>query len=322
MSAARWLAILACLLLAAPCPAAPAPETVRLGMHFVKDKTFYQEQTTRTDQTLKLMGTDVVQKQEQTFYFSWTPTGQEQDGSWTLKQRVEGVKLRVDIGGNVVEYDSTTGAQKGAPALAEFFKELVGSEFTVRVDRNKRVLEADAGNLADRLGKANPQSAALLKQILTRDALRQMSESAFGPLPAKAVAAKDRWTRERTLSVGPIGTYRTAEECLYVGTIRRNGEEVHEVTVTSSVEHAPPGDGQGEAPALPFRVKKADLKSGKQDGGVVHYDTTGRLLDAETRLRITGSLTIEIGGQDTTVDLKQDQRTTVRALERLPFQRP
>src|SRR5688572_1518749 len=40
---------------------------------FEKGKEFYQELTTKTTQTMKVMGQEVQQTQEQTFYIQWVP---------------------------------------------------------------------------------------------------------------------------------------------------------------------------------------------------------------------------------------------------------
>jgi hypothetical protein len=73
-----------------------------------KDKTFYQTMTTTTNQTMKVMGTDVTQNQEQTFYFSWTPIEDVKDNKVKIKQKIIGLKMNIDIGGSKINYDSTT----------------------------------------------------------------------------------------------------------------------------------------------------------------------------------------------------------------------
>src|SRR4051812_41299265 len=72
-----------------------------LKWKFEKDKTFYQEMTTETTQTMKVMGQDITQKQQQTFYFSWTPK-EEKDKSWVIAQKITGVKMNIEIGNNPI----------------------------------------------------------------------------------------------------------------------------------------------------------------------------------------------------------------------------
>src|SRR5438105_2462164 len=83
----RWL--VASLFLALIVPAfAQEGKPVNLSWKFEKDKTFYQEMTTETKQTMKVMGTDVNQTQKQTFIYSWTPVEQDKDKNWVVKQKI------------------------------------------------------------------------------------------------------------------------------------------------------------------------------------------------------------------------------------------
>src|SRR5438067_771225 len=92
-----------------------AGATVDLQWKFEKGKSFFQELSTDTKQSMKIMGMDIAQSQKQTFYFSWTPKEEDKDHNWTIKQRIEGVKIDVDIAGNKVAFDSTKGAGVNNP---------------------------------------------------------------------------------------------------------------------------------------------------------------------------------------------------------------
>src|SRR5258707_6524028 len=98
---------------------------------------FNQEVTTETVQTMKVMNNDVRQTQKQTFYFRWTPLGKDGDNQ-ELEQRVEGVALDMDIGGNKITYDSTLDESSTNP-LAAFYKALVGSRFKEILNKENRV---------------------------------------------------------------------------------------------------------------------------------------------------------------------------------------
>src|SRR5687768_8983225 len=59
-----------------------AQDKVNLAWKLEKDKAFYQEMLTIANQSMKVMGQDVTQKQSQTFYFSYTPTAVDSNGNW------------------------------------------------------------------------------------------------------------------------------------------------------------------------------------------------------------------------------------------------
>src|SRR5262245_18517651 len=115
--------------------AAPSTDKVELKLRFEKDKPFYQEMTTKTQQEMKVMGMDVKQTQDQTFYFSWTFKEEDKDKNPVVVQRIEGAKLRIDIAGNPITFDSTNPTTANN-ALAEFFKALVGTEFKLTLEKD------------------------------------------------------------------------------------------------------------------------------------------------------------------------------------------
>src|SRR5262249_9366555 len=99
-----------------------AGDKVELKWKFAKDKPFYQEMTTKTSQEMKVMGMDVKQQQEQTFYFSWAFKEEDKEkNTTTVVQKIEGVKLRIDIAGNPISFDSTATTTAANP-LVDFFK--------------------------------------------------------------------------------------------------------------------------------------------------------------------------------------------------------
>jgi len=48
---------------------------------------------------MKVMGQDIVQNQDQTFWIKWTPGAEkDKDGNWVVEQEIIGVKMAIDIG--------------------------------------------------------------------------------------------------------------------------------------------------------------------------------------------------------------------------------
>src|SRR5262249_36054328 len=143
-----------------PAPVVAGGPT-KLVWKFEKDKVFYQEMKTETKQTMTVMNQDITQNQSQTFYFSWTPKEQDKDKNWVVKQKIEGIKMDINIGGNPVTYDSTKEAGGTANPLADFFKALVGSEFTLTINPNDgKVLKIEGREeFVKKLVAANQQMA-------------------------------------------------------------------------------------------------------------------------------------------------------------------
>ena len=286
-----------------------AQEKAELKWKFEKDKPIYQELTTETTQDMKVMGMEVKQKQKQTFYFSWKPLEQK-DKDWIIEQTIEGVKMEIEIGGNKISYDSTAQAAGNNP-LADFFKALVASEFTITVGPDMKVTKVEGRKeFIDKLGATNQQMKPLLESILSEDALKQMADPSFAAIPGKDVAKDETWKQTSKLNLGPIGTYDTTYEYKYLGKDDKN-KELDKIGVTTTLKYAPPaGDTVGAG--LPFKIKDAKLEGKNATGTILFNSKEGRLDSSEMNLTLDGALDIEIGGQTTKVDLKQTQKTNIK----------
>ncbi len=286
-----------------------AQEKTELKWKFEKGKPIYQELTTSTVQDMKVMNMDVKQTQKQTFYFSWTPVEQKGD-DWIIKQKIEGVKMEIEIGGNKINYDSEAPGAGNNP-LADFFKALKGSEFTLTIGKDMKVSKVEGRKeFIEKLGSTNQQMKPLLESILSEEALKQMADPSFAAIPGKEVAKDEIWKQTSKLNLGPIGTYDTTYEYKYLGKDDKN-KDLDKIGVTTTLKYAPPsGDTVGAG--LPFKIKDAKLESKNATGTILFDAKAGRIDSSDMNLSLEGTLDIEIGGQTTKVDLKQTQKTTVK----------
>lgn len=309
----RWH--IALLLVAGIGLSAYGQDTVELKWTFEKDKPFYQEMNTKTKQTMKIMGMDnITQNQDQTFIFSWTPVEQDKEGNWKVKQKIVGVKMDIEIGGNKINYDSTNpSASASNNPLADFFKALVDSEFTLTISPKMEVTKIEGRDeFVNRLVKANPQMESLLKQILSEDALKQMADPAFAAVPPKPVKVGESWEKPTKLNMGPIGTYDSTYKYTYEG---KEGK-LDKIKVETKLDYKPPD--ASAAGQLPFKIKAAKLES-KNATGTIKFDNEKHRVDsADMKLTLEGKLTIEIGGMATDVDLTQEQQTKVQTMDTNP----
>jgi hypothetical protein len=172
--------------------------------------------TTETKQDMLVMGQKISQFQKVTFYLSWNPVDQDKDGNWTIKQKIEGLKMEIEIGGNKIPYDSTKRARPQNP-LSDFFKALVGSEFTLTIDKNMKITKIEGRDeFLKKLVQGN-QQAPLLQTIISDEALKQNVELVLIMLPNKPVKKGDTWNRKAILNMGPIGTFDTDYKYTYEG---------------------------------------------------------------------------------------------------------
>jgi len=293
--------------------AAPATADGKVDIRWklAKDQKLFQEMTTKTSQAMKVMGMDLNQTQEQTFTFSWEVKDEDKDKNTVLLQRIEGVKLKIDIGGNPYNYDSANPGSTNN-TLGEFFKQLVGSEFKLTLDKDMKVTKIEGRDeFLKKLGQTNQLMEPLLKKVLNEEALKQMADPSFGMLPGKPVAKGESWTHDSRLSLGPIGDYRSNDKY----TLEKVEGDKARIKVERALTYEAPKD---PAEGLPFRIKSAKLAS-KDSGGAIDFDLAkGRLDKLEMKVHLEGEMEIEISGTTTKVELKQDQTTTITTSDQPP----
>jgi len=290
---------------------------------FNKDtKEWYQTLETTTDQVMKVQGMDVNQKQKQTFYIKWSPQEFKEKGTWVVKQRIVGVKMSIDIGGNKIDYDSTV--QQPNNPMTDFFKALQKLDLTFTIKQSDMSIEKIEGNkeFITELGKTNPQMEPLLKSILSEDALKKMAEPTLFAFPKDAKDGKVKvkvgttWERTSNLNLGPIGKYKTDYKFEFKGKVGKKEDQV-KIDVKASMVYTPP-DEQGN---LPFKILKDGSKlEGKEGTGEAIFNTKlGRFDSYTMKMKLEGKLKIDIGGMVTEVDLTQDQTATVTSSNEDPI---
>jgi len=281
-----------------------------------KDKAIYQKTDTVVAQIIKVQGQDLTQKQQSTFFFKWTPEKIEGE-KVTLKQKVEGLFMSIDISGNPIVYDSAKKEPAGSasnPGLMDFFKGLEGTEFTVAMNSKTYAVEKVDGKeeLAKKLGAGSAQMDSLLKKILTDDSLKQMADPTAGLLPDAPRAKDEKWERKSTLNLGPVGSYEVKYDFTYKGKDEKL-KHLDRIEVTPTITFKAPTEA---TEGLLFKIKQGTLTSqpldGHQEKSVILYNSALGLIEKATiSLKLEGDLTVSIGGTDTKVTLTQLQTTTV-----------
>jgi len=283
-------------------------------------KSFWQEMTSSTNQKMKVQGQEVTQDQNQTFIVKWTPKEKGSDGkSWKVDYEIVGVKMKIDIGGNPINYDSTSKDPQAANPLTDFFKALVGSKFTLTVVKDDKegikVTKVEGlTEFVNKLASANEQLKGLLKTILSEESFKQMTNPTFSAFPK----TEDDWKKgswevnKVKLDMGAIGVYETNYK--YTVTVDKN-----KIDVTGSMDYKAPE--KTDPAGLPFTIKGGKLTADKITGTVMLDPKHGRIESSTMSMDLSGDLKIDISGMETTVSLTQKQTSTVKTLDADPIKK-
>jgi hypothetical protein len=295
-----------------------AQDSTDISWKFEKDKLFFQELKTSTSQVMQVMGQEIAQNQEQMFYFRWT-VKDVKDGKITMTQKIEGVKLKMDIAGNVIQFDSNQPFNPANPAtssaLSQFFQAMVGAELDITFKQADMTVEKvdRLDDLYKKLAAVNVTMEPLLKKLLTTNSVKQMIDPSFGAVPPGGTLNKGgTWDRASKVDLGPIGSYDNKLIYTYKGD--KDDKDKVTISVKSQLKYnLPPGDATG----LPFKIIKADLKqdASPSEGTVIFDRAAGRVAESKLGTTLEGSLTISLNGQEQTIPLRQTQTTTIRTAD-------
>jgi hypothetical protein len=90
-----------------------ADDAQKFDLKFELGKSLFQKRTTTVKQAITVLGQDLVQIQNSTFYSKLTPLRKESD-RWVIEHEIEAIEVAIDISGNKIVYDSTK--SEGDPA--------------------------------------------------------------------------------------------------------------------------------------------------------------------------------------------------------------
>jgi hypothetical protein len=286
---------------------------------FKKGATFYTETTTETEQAMTVAGNKLDQTQKQTYYSRWTIKGQDKQKNWILVQQIEAIKSDMVVGGNKISYDSTKGMDQGAP-LGEVYQALLNAELTFTVRPSDLVIVKLDGRQAvlKKLDNLAPEMKNLMKTMLEEGALRQMADPLFAAVPNKSVKPGESWVRATAVSMGPIGTYQQSSRFTFQGKDKKTG--LARISEEVTMKWRPPSDVEPADP-LPFKIKKANLKSDR-GSGLIEFDLQkGRVVRSTSTIELQGTMTIDIAGAETEVEMRQQQRTQTKVTDANPLQK-
>lgn len=141
-----------------------------LTWKFKQGQPIFLEMTTETSTTTKIYDIAMVQGQRQTYYVRWTPSEQAEDGSWTILQKMEGIKMKYESAVQKAEYDSTRpNPVLGGNPPADFYRALLESEFRLVVSREMLVQKFEGRqDFIQKLLQANPQMGPMWDNGLPR----------------------------------------------------------------------------------------------------------------------------------------------------------
>jgi len=281
---------------------APAFGQVKIEWKFKEGDKFYVEEVSNVKSSFQIMGNNIDQTQKTTTIASYT-IKKSTDKEVVMEQKIESVKTKVEGG---------FGGEAGG--LDKIMEKMEGAKFTITMDPSTGKVTKFEGykELIKAITEGMEEAGKFVELLLTEDTLKKGSEDAFGFLPSKAVDKGDTWKIESTMPLGPFGNFKKNATYTYDGKDDKGEKIGYKLAMTYT---APKGDG---AAGLPFKITKGNLKTDNAKGTILFDAEKGRLVSNTVTMRFGGSLTMDVMGNELTIEMTMDQSSTSRVLNRAP----
>jgi len=289
-------------------PAVPPPEKVkpqpipprnafgpplRLEWNFRPGDKLFQDLRVVQKPTFNVQGISIVSSLQYRILSSFTVEKRDAD-KLVLRQKVESAE--------VLQADALTQG-----LLAPMVLKLPGTTFAIELNAQMEVTRFTGD-----VGK--PQMAGLnlpgvqglqMAGLLDADGWKEMAQLTFFQ-PNRGLAVGDKWTKPLTHNWGALGAWKGKAHFGYLG----RKQALHQVDYALQLAYQAPNAGGLVANAV-FRPIQA--------GGTIIFDADkGRVVEAQERFQVRGRISISLLGQNTLVDLEEDQLFFVRILDRDP----
>ena len=287
MSHIRFL--FAILAISTPAVALAQSDAAMLKFQYPDGRVTDSMVETEIKQTLEMNGLPVKTSNATSVVVRTECGKRDSAGMISLTQATKDLKADLDLGMAQIKFDSAKpDADPGNPQLRQItdaMKFAVKAEKTITLDKNNQAVKAE---LPEGL-----EVPAGFENEYQSDQLIAQFENSQQVLPGKALKKGETWERESETPLGSGQVMTFKKKYTYEGVVEKEGRKLHKITSTVSDV-----DFQIANSPLPVELKKADLKPAESKQEILFDNTTGIVYSDDSRVRITGELTFEFGGQE------------------------
>lgn len=192
--------------------------------------------------------------------------------------------------------------------LGSIYNQFRGFKLLITFDRDFRITKIEGHQeLLKRLGADDPVVGKMVAEMVNENAIREQIQSEFNFLPDKPVNRGDKWQRQMSFAIGPLGTLTLHQFLTYEGTVEMGGKTLDRITSTAKVSFVPPKAAED----FPVRVTKGEVRAEDVEGTHLFDREAGRLVRSQWQAKFKLKLTLLAGkpdgGKEFTMEMTQVQ---------------
>lgn len=243
------------------------------------------------------------------------------DGSATLQQTIESVRVEMRLPSGTIQFDSDT---PGGDASTNPMTQAMSAAYRAMIGQPIRMVVAPTGaiqkvegfsRLLERVLNAQPMNRVApdmldgFRNVFQDDATRDMLGWAVAPFPDRPLHPGDTWQDRRTATIPIVGTSTASREWTLRDVARSDGGSTARITATTTLEPdaSPPPPALGPMP----------LQVGASSGAIelLFNVSRGRVERATTTLVMPATMSLRTGAETKTVELTITGKVTLEVIE-------
>jgi hypothetical protein len=259
--------------------------------------------TSKTHQTLTLMGMEIETKQDSTVVKSRTVGKKRSDSTLPIEDKVESLRVEMSFpGGNLVYDSGDPNVKIDSPQLAflgDVFKLTSQMDVTIVLDEHHKVKAVEGTEkLIEQADKLEGMAKDVIRSSLEPEKLKAKFVQEHASLPDVLARTGEPWERTEVIDEGgQTLTFRKKYE--YLGTEKKGEKTLDKISSKATTVDLK----QDPESQSPLKIAKSDLKIEFSEGTILFDREAGCVVDAQGKTRIKGSLTLSANGQELPGDL-------------------
>lgn len=270
-------------------------EPLKLVWKLKAEEVLFQELIVTQKPTYKLQGLQVAAFLQYRIVSRFTVKERKADGSLIVEQKVESVKL--------LQADDLT-----KPSVEPAVAKMPGTTYTLTLSPKMDVTKFEGGPGDAKVMQVGGGLGMQMTSLIDRDGWKELDQSTFFQMnePLKANA---RWSKPLDHSWGPMGSWKGQTHYQYAG----QEKDLHKITYGLQLAYKAPKAGA----AGPTTVNSANFQAPVAGGALIFDAARGRVIAAEERFRVKGLINVNLLGQNTGVEIDEDQHFLIRIHDKL-----
>jgi len=269
-------------------------EPLKLVWKLREGEAFFQELIVTQKPTFKIGNVPIASLLNYRIVSRFSVKTQNDDGSLVVEQKIENAKL-------LQADDLSKSTVEGAIA------KLPGTSYTLHLSPKMDVTKFEGG--ATGLNIVGLGAGFQMASLIDRDGWKELAQATFFQLD-QTPKANLRWSKPMSHNWGGLGVWNGQIHYAYLGP----QANLHRVSYSLQLTYKSPAAGGIGL----MTINSANFLPPEAGGALLFDAVKGRVISAEERFRVKGVISANVLGQNSRIEIDEDQHFLIRIHDKIP----